>query len=50
MKKARVEVNGEITGSIDAGLLLLVGISKSDTPKDADYLAAKVGGVAHLSR
>ena len=45
VKKARVEVNGEITGSIDAGLLLLVGISKSDTPKEADYLAAKVVGL-----
>jgi D-tyrosyl-tRNA(Tyr) deacylase len=41
VKQARVEVDTQITGSIDAGLVILLGISKTDTRADADYLAAK---------
>lgn len=43
--EARVEVDGRICGSIQAGLLVLVGVAKTDTTADADYLAEKV---AHL--
>jgi D-tyrosyl-tRNA(Tyr) deacylase len=39
---ARVEVGGEVTGSIGPGLLVLVGAAPGDTPADADELARKV--------
>jgi D-aminoacyl-tRNA deacylase len=40
--EARVEVEGAITGEIGAGLLVLLGMAKSDTTADADYLADKI--------
>ena len=39
VKRACVSVNANITGSIDNGILILLGIHNSDTPKQADYLA-----------
>ena len=42
VREARVEADGEITGSIGSGLLLLLGISKDDSPADADYLLDKI--------
>lgn len=39
---ASVEVDGEITGKIDEGLMVLVGFGENDTPREADYLARKV--------
>ena len=39
---ASVEVDGEITGKIDEGLMVLVGFGENDTQKEADYLARKV--------
>jgi D-aminoacyl-tRNA deacylase len=42
VRQARVEVEGEITGSIGPGILVLLGISKDDTPADADYLVEKI--------
>jgi len=45
VSEARVEVDGQISGAIEAGLLVLVGVAKTDTTADADYLAEKV---AHL--
>ena len=42
VKKASVKVNKEIVGSIDKGLLVLVGIAHEDTEKTADYLAKKL--------
>lgn len=39
---AAVRVNGETTGSIEMGYVLLVGITHSDTEEDADYLAKKI--------
>lgn len=41
-KEASVTVNGEITGQIDKGLVLLVGFTHSDTEQDAEYVADKV--------
>ncbi len=41
----RVTVNGETTGEIDRGFVLLVGITHSDTQKEADWLANKVAGL-----
>lgn len=42
VKDARVEVNSQVTGAIGLGLLVLLGIAKTDTEKDADYLVEKV--------
>lgn len=39
---ASVEVDGEITGQIEEGLMVLVGFGENDTKKEADYLARKV--------
>jgi len=39
---ARVTVNGEVTGEIQAGLLVLLGIGQLDTPADAQWLAEKI--------
>ena len=42
---ASVTVDGEVTGSIQKGYVLLVGITHEDTDKDADYIAKKVAGL-----
>lgn len=44
VSRARVTLKetGEVTGEIGPGLLVLLGISDTDTPKEADYLAAKI--------
>ena len=42
VKQARVEVEGKITGAIGPGLLVLLGVAKTDGQKDAEYLAGKV--------
>ncbi len=39
---ARVEVDGKVTGEIGAGLLVLIGVTRSDSEKDADFLAEKI--------
>ncbi|WP_100371982.1 D-aminoacyl-tRNA deacylase [Bacillus sp. FJAT-45037] len=41
-KQASVTVEGEVVGHIDAGLVLLVGITHEDTNKDVEYIADKV--------
>ena len=42
VSQARVEVAGQVTGAIGPGLLVLLGIAKTDTERDADYLVEKV--------
>lgn len=42
VKEARVEVEGRVTGSIGAGLVVLLGVSKTDSHRDADYLVDKI--------
>ena len=37
-----VEVEGEITGKIEEGLMVLVGFGVNDTEKEVDYLANKL--------
>jgi D-tyrosyl-tRNA(Tyr) deacylase len=39
---ARVEVDGAIVGQIGPGLLVLLGVSKTDSEKDVDFLAGKI--------
>jgi D-tyrosyl-tRNA(Tyr) deacylase len=41
-KAASVTVNGEVTGQITKGLVLLVGVTHDDTEADARYLADKI--------
>jgi D-tyrosyl-tRNA(Tyr) deacylase len=43
--RAQVAIAGEITGSIGAGMLVLLGVGRDDTEADADYLADKVAGL-----
>ena len=45
VSRANVEVNGESTGKIARGLLVLVGVGQADTESDADYLAEKISGL-----
>ena len=42
VKQARVEVAGEVSGAIGLGLLVLLGIAKTDSARDADYLVDKL--------
>ena len=44
-KDASVTVDGEVTGKIDSGYLLLVGITTTDTEKEIEYLANKIEGI-----
>jgi D-tyrosyl-tRNA(Tyr) deacylase len=45
VKQARVEVDGQVTGTIGPGLLVLLGIAKTDAEKDVEYLVEKVLGL-----
>lgn len=40
--EASVEVEGDIVGQINDGLMVLVGFGVDDTEKEADYLAKKL--------
>ncbi|KGX84361.1 D-aminoacyl-tRNA deacylase [Pontibacillus marinus] len=41
-RNASVTVEGETTGSIDEGLVVLLGVTHDDTEEDAKYLAEKI--------
>lgn len=41
-RQAKVTVDGKVTGAIEHGLMLLVGITHEDTVKDLEYCAKKV--------
>lgn len=41
-KQASVTVDNEVTGRIDSGLVVLLGVTQEDTEKDAAYLADKI--------
>jgi D-tyrosyl-tRNA(Tyr) deacylase len=41
VKEAQVEAEGRVTGAIKEGLLVLLGIAKTDSHKDAEYLVEK---------
>jgi len=43
--EASVEVDGRITGAIEQGLLVFLGIEPDDTPADVDYVADKIAGL-----
>jgi D-tyrosyl-tRNA(Tyr) deacylase len=42
VKESTVKTDNEIVGQIGSGLLVLLGVAKNDTAKDADYLANKI--------
>ncbi len=45
VSQARVEVEGQTVGSIGTGILVLLGVAKTDVEADADYLASKVANL-----
>jgi D-aminoacyl-tRNA deacylase len=45
VSRAQVVIDGEITGQIGLGLLILLGVGHADTEADADYLAEKIAGL-----
>jgi len=45
VRSARVDVEGHTVSSIDAGMLVLVGVARGDTDEDVSYIANKI---AHL--
>lgn len=44
-KKASVTVDGTVTGAIDHGYVLLVGLTHTDTQEDAAYTAKKIASL-----
>lgn len=42
VKKAKVTVNGEITGAIDDGMLVFIGVEKDDNKEDLAYICKKI--------
>jgi D-aminoacyl-tRNA deacylase len=44
-KEATVTVDGEVTGSIEKGFVILVGVTHEDTEKDAAFLAEKAANL-----
>jgi D-aminoacyl-tRNA deacylase len=45
VSRARVSVGEEVVGKIGPGLLVLLGVAKSDNVAQAEYLAAKITGL-----
>lgn len=45
VSRASVKVDGQIIGSIDLGVLVLVGVAQDDAEADAEYLADKIAGL-----
>ncbi len=42
VKECQVSVEGEVVARIGRGILVLLGVAKGDTNKDAEYLANKI--------
>lgn len=42
VKEAKVEVHEEITGQIESGLLVFVGVEEEDEMEDVEWLARKI--------
>lgn len=45
VSRAKVEVEEKIVGAIERGLVVLVGVEKGDTRREAEVLAKKVAGL-----
>lgn len=42
VKSADVQVDAKVVGKIDRGILVLLGVAKEDSERDADYLVNKL--------
>lgn len=45
VSRAKVTVDGEVTGEIGVGLMILLGVAEDDAQSDAAYLAEKCVGL-----
>jgi D-tyrosyl-tRNA(Tyr) deacylase len=45
VSRAKVTVNGEVTGEIGRGLVVLLGVGQADEKADAAYLSEKIAGL-----
>lgn len=43
--RGQVTVEGEVVGRIGKGYVVLLGVSREDTPEAADYMADKIAGL-----
>lgn len=49
VSSASVTVEGEITGAIERGLLILLGVEAADTQEDIDWLCRKIANLRIFS-
>ena len=47
--RGKVTVSAKVVGEIDNGLVILLGVQKGDTEKDADFLVNKISGLRIFS-
>jgi D-tyrosyl-tRNA(Tyr) deacylase len=47
--RAKVTVNAGVTGEIGAGLMILLGVGRTDNPESASYLAEKIANLRIFS-
>ena len=45
VSQSSVTVEGQVTGEIKKGLMVLLGVADGDTVKDAEYMANKISGL-----
>ncbi len=45
VSRASVSVNGEVVGAIGQGVVVLVGVTHTDTREQAEWLAQKIAGL-----
>jgi D-tyrosyl-tRNA(Tyr) deacylase len=45
VRRAKVEVGGRVVGSIEAGILVYLGVGKDDGPADSSWLAEKAANM-----
>jgi D-tyrosyl-tRNA(Tyr) deacylase len=45
VSRAKVTIDGAVTGEIGNGLLVLLGVGRRDTEADVEYLSGKVAGL-----
>lgn len=45
VKESSVDIDGESVGNIGPGLMVLLGVARGDSQKDADFLAEKISNL-----
>ncbi|MBZ0270278.1 D-aminoacyl-tRNA deacylase, partial [bacterium] len=45
VSRASVTVDGQVTGSIEHGLVVLAAVKNGDEPADAEWMASKIAGL-----